>query len=390
MQDVFRVIEKARASRGHVLIRGESGTGKELVARAIQGTGAPEGGPGGIVIVNCCAISDGLIESELFGHARGAFSGAVADREGLFEIADGGTLFLDEIGDIPLRSQTKLLRVLQEGEFRRVGENKLRHVSVRVIAATNRNLEEAVKQGQFREDLYYRLNVIPVVLPPLRSRLSDVPLLVRHFLAKHQRRSQAKVGMSEEALALLMEYAFPGNIRELENIVQRAISFARGPFITREEIDDYLKSGAFAGGVLGEAGSGSSGALRASMSLDALTFPTLKGHLRRIEREFVLARLAAAGWSVSDAARSMEITRTALHNRMKKLGINSKEQRQAMPSGMAAKPTGSAGKADGSSDKPNGLAAAPRGRVGGKPLEGGTPAAGATPAGGGSTGPIRP
>jgi DNA-binding NtrC family response regulator len=363
MQEVFRVIEKARASRGHVLIRGESGTGKELVARAIQGVGAPEGGPGGIVVVNCCAISDGLIESELFGHARGAFSGAVADREGLFEIADGGTLFLDEIGDIPLRSQTKLLRVLQEGEFRRVGENKLRHVSVRVIAATNRNLEEAVKQGHFREDLYYRLNVIPILLPPLRSRLSDVPLLVRHFLAKHQRRSQAKVGISEEALSLLMEYAFPGNIRELENIVQRAISFARGPLISRDEIDGYLKSGSFAGGVLGEAGSGiGAGGPGASMSLDALTFPNLKNHLRRIEREFVLARLAAAGWSVSDAARSMEITRTALHNRMKKLGINSKELRQAMPSGLASVPSG---------------------RIGG------TPVAGETSAGGESTGQIR-
>src|SRR4051812_34910156 len=188
MEEVFRLIEKARHSRGTVLISGESGTGKELVARAIFGAEAAAP-THNFVIVNCCAISDGLIESELFGHAKGAFSGAVADREGLFEVADGSTLFLDEIGDIPLRSQTKLLRILQEGEFRRVGENKVRHVSVRVIAATNRNLTEAIKQGHFREDLYYRLNVIPIQLPPLRSRIADVPLLVRHFLSKHQKRS---------------------------------------------------------------------------------------------------------------------------------------------------------------------------------------------------------
>jgi DNA-binding NtrC family response regulator len=313
MQEVFRVIEKARQSRGNVLIRGESGTGKELVARAIHG-GQPGEEKAGIVIVNCCAISEGLIESELFGHARGAFSGAVADREGLFEVADGGTIFLDEIGDIPLRSQTKLLRVLQEGEFRRVGENKVRHVSVRVIASTNRNLEEAVKAGHFREDLYYRLNVIPIHLPPLRSRLSDVPLLVRHFLAKHQRRSATKVGMGDEALEALMDYAFPGNIRELENIVQRAVSLAKGPFITRPEIEAYLRSGDYSGSPLA-----------AGFSLNGLTFPTLRSQLRRIEREFVLQRLMAAGWSVTDAARSMEITRTALHNRMKKLGIDSKE-----------------------------------------------------------------
>ncbi|HLP42026.1 MAG TPA: sigma-54 dependent transcriptional regulator, partial [Fibrobacteria bacterium] len=313
MREVFRVIEKARHSRGNVLIRGESGTGKELVARAIHG-GRPGEEKAGIVIVNCCAISEGLIESELFGHARGAFSGAVADRQGLFEIADGGTLFLDEIGDIPLRSQTKLLRILQEGEFRRVGENKVRHVNVRVIAATNRNLEEAVKSGHFREDLYYRLNVIPVHLPPLRSRLSDVPLLVRHFLAKHQRPSASKVGMGDEALESLMDYAFPGNIRELENIVQRAVSLAKGPFITRREIEAYLQSDDYSGSPVAT-----------GFSLNGLTFPTLRSQLRRIEREFVLQRLMAAGWNVTDAARGMEITRTALHNRMKKLGIDSKE-----------------------------------------------------------------
>ncbi len=319
MGEIFRLIEKARNSRGHVLIRGESGTGKELVARAIysnESTLAP--GPNGFVIVNCCAISEGLIESELFGHARGAFSGAVSDREGLFEVAEGGTIFLDEIGDIPLRSQTKLLRILQEGEFRRVGENKVRHVNVRVIAATNRNLEEAITAGHFREDLYYRLNVIPIQLPTLRARITDIPLLVRHFLNKHQKRSAIKIILADDALEALMRYPFPGNIRELENIVQRAISFAIGPQITKSEIENYLRSVAETPGQ------------PIVVALDMQTYPSLKGHLGKIERDFLVARLQASDWSVSDAAKGMEITRTALHNKMKKLGIRSKELKAAV------------------------------------------------------------
>ena len=272
MQEVFRLIEKARNSRGHVLIRGESGTGKELVARAIYTSEAL--GSNGFVIVNCCAISEGLIESELFGHAKGAFSGAVTDREGLFEVAKEGTIFLDEIGDIPLRSQTKLLRILQEGEFRRVGENKVRHVNVRVIAATNRNLEAAIKEGLFREDLYYRLNVIPINLPPLRSRSSDIPILVRHFLAKHQNRSSIKILIQDDALEALKEYPFPGNIRELENVIQRAISFAKGPQITKIEVDGYLKNSAIPLG------------LPLVVALDQQTYPSLKSHLQKIERDF--------------------------------------------------------------------------------------------------------
>jgi DNA-binding NtrC family response regulator len=320
MAEVFRVIDKARHSRGHVLIRGESGTGKELVARAIytSDAGASAAAAGNnFVIVNCCAISEGLIESELFGHAKGAFSGALSDREGLFEVADNGTIFLDEIGDIPLRSQTKLLRILQEGEFRRVGENKVRHVNVRVIAATNRNLEEAIKDGHFREDLYYRLNVIPINLPPLRSRITDVPLLVRHFLAKHQKRNAAKVGVSDEAMESLVRYDYPGNIRELENIIQRAISFAKGAQITKSEVEAYLKA------------SPAPQAQPLFEALDKQTYPTLKSHLKKIEREYLMSKLKTSGWSVSDAAKGMDITRTALHNKMKKLGIDSKAMRQS-------------------------------------------------------------
>lgn len=315
MQEVYRLIEKARISRGHVLIRGESGTGKELVARAIYT--AETASTNGFVIVNCCAISEGLIESELFGHSKGAFSGAVADREGLFEVADGGTIFLDEIGDIPLRSQTKLLRILQEGEFRRVGENKTRHVNVRVIAATNRDLEQAIKAGEFREDLYYRLNVIPIQLPPLRERLSDVPHLIRHFLAKHQKKSETKIVIQESAIIALMNYSFPGNIRELENVMQRAISFAKGAQITKTELETYLKN----------ANQPQSQPL--VLALDKQTYPSLKGHLQKIERDFVLAKLKLSDWNVSNAAQLMHITRTALHNRMKKLGIRSKELKLA-------------------------------------------------------------
>jgi two-component system nitrogen regulation response regulator NtrX len=204
-------------------------------------------------------------------------------------------------------------------------------VNVRVIAATNRNLEEAIKSGHFREDLYYRLNVIPIGLPPLRSRIVDVPLLVRHFLGKHQKRNSAKVGIGDEAMALLSQYAFPGNIRELENIIQRAISFAKGPIIARSEVEAYLKSGS------------SAVAQPLVVALDKQTYPTLKSHLRKIERDFVLARLKDCNWSVSDAAKVMEITRTALHNKMKKLGINGKELRQG---GVSAEGSGSAGSED--------------------------------------------
>jgi DNA-binding NtrC family response regulator len=314
MLEVHRLIERARQSRASVLVRGESGTGKELVARAIYQT---EGRQGHFVIVNCAAISEGLIESELFGHSRGAFSGAVGDREGLFETADGGTLFLDEIGDIPPRLQTKLLRALQEGEFRRVGENRLRHASVRVIAATNRDLERAIETGLFREDLYYRLNVIPINLPPLRERLDDLPTLIRHFLHKHQRGATSPVRLSEAAIERLQQYDFPGNVRELENIVVRAISLTRGSVIEPEELEEFLK----------RASTGNRTSLGPSAIFE-MDYPGFKSHLRQQEKDYILARLRENHWNVSDAARSMGMTRTALHNRLKKLGILSKEMKR--------------------------------------------------------------
>lgn len=314
MLEVYRLIERARESRASVLVRGESGTGKELVARAIYQT---EPRQGHFVIVNCAAISDGLIESELFGHARGAFSGAVGDREGLFEAADNGTLFLDEIGDIPPRLQTKLLRALQEGEFRRVGENRLRHANVRVIAATNRDLERAIETSQFREDLYYRLNVIPILLPPLRDRLSDIPVLVRHFLHKHQRGTLPPVRFGETALQRLQEYEYPGNVRELENIVVRAVSLSRSSVLEAADLEDFLRQPLQMGR--------QTALLPAAADMDYNGF---KSNLRRLEKDYILARLRENRWNVSDAARSMSMTRTALHNRLKKLGVASKEMKR--------------------------------------------------------------
>jgi transcriptional regulator with GAF, ATPase, and Fis domain len=322
MQEVFRLIEKAKVSRAPGLIQGESGTGKELVARAIS-----QGGPseGKLVVVNCCALSDSLIESELFGHARGSFSGALGDREGLFETADGGTLFLDEIGDIPPRSQAKLLRVLQEGELRRVGENRLRHVQVRILAATNRNLREAIDHRQFREDLYYRLNVIPVYLPPLRERPSDIPSLATHFLHKHRRKG-ATNSLSEAAVSRLQRYPFPGNIRELENVMQRAVSLARSAVITERDIEACLQSPdpgqvsvpAFAG----------------------RTYPELKHHLRSLERDFLGQCLRAHGFRVSDAAKSLGVARTALHNRIKALEIKTQNEGGKNSTGDGRRATG--------------------------------------------------
>jgi DNA-binding NtrC family response regulator len=314
MLEVQRLIERARQNRASVLVRGESGTGKELVARAIyQG----ESRQGHFVVVNCAAISEGLIESELFGHARGAFSGAVVDREGLFEAADGGTLFLDEIGDIPPKLQTKLLRALQEGEFRRVGENRLRHASVRVIAATNRDLERAIETGLFREDLYYRLNVIPINLPPLRERIDDIPRLVRHFMQKHQRGALPPLHLADGAIERLQQYDFPGNVRELENIVVRALSLTPGPIIEAIDLEAFLKQ------VAGNPRQGLDLA-----ALQELDYPGFKSHLRQQEKDYILARLREMRWNVSDAARSMGMTRTALHNRLKKLGVQSKEMKR--------------------------------------------------------------
>ncbi len=241
MQQIFRLVELLRGNDAAVLIGGESGTGKELVARAIHETSHRNDRP--FVAVNCAAIPAQLMESELFGHVRGAFTGAVRDRPGRFEAADGGTLFLDEVGDLPLELQGKLLRAIQQRAFERVGENRTRTVDVRVIAATNKDLGRAVAEGRFRDDLYYRLRVIPLMVPPLRRRREDIPLLLQHFLGRIGQRHGRALRLSPGAIRVLMAYDWPGNVRELENVLEYAITVCEGQTIHVGDLPPELRPG---------------------------------------------------------------------------------------------------------------------------------------------------
>ncbi|MBI5167189.1 MAG: sigma-54-dependent Fis family transcriptional regulator [candidate division NC10 bacterium] len=242
MQEVFELIEAVAQNTATVLIVGESGTGKELVANAIHQRSPRKDGP--FVKLSCAALPETLLESELFGHEKGAFTGAIRQRKGRFELADGGTLFLDEVGEIPLSLQVKLLRVLQEREFERLGGTETLKVDVRIICATKRDLAEGVKKGAFREDLYYRLNVIPIYLPHLRKRKEDIPLLVDHFLRLYsQKMGRAEKGISEEALGLLMNYDYPGNVRELESAIERAVALGKGEAIGPSDLPLAVREG---------------------------------------------------------------------------------------------------------------------------------------------------
>lgn len=244
MQEVFNTIDSIAGTTSTVLILGESGTGKELVARAVHKRSKRKDKP--FVVINCAALSEHLLESELFGHKKGSFTGAINDKKGLFEEADGGTIFLDEIGEVPSLIQVKLLRVLQEGEMRAVGGNQSKHVDVRVIAATNRELQQFVKDGGFREDLYYRLNVISITLPPLRERPEDVPILAYHFLEKYRNKMEKEVTkISVDALQSLQSYRWVGNVRELENIIERAVVLVNGDTITARDLPPRLLGEAF-------------------------------------------------------------------------------------------------------------------------------------------------
>ncbi len=241
IRKVFSLIEKVSASDATVLILGESGTGKELVATTIHYQSRRKDKP--LIKVNCAALPEGLIESELFGHERGAFTGAVKRKPGRFELANGGTIFLDEIGDLPLATQSKILRVIQEREFERIGGTGTLTVDVRLITATNKNLEEEVKAGRFREDLYYRLNVIPISLPPLRERREDIPSLIEFFLDKYNARLSKGVRFSKGAVEELLRYDFPGNVRELENIIERCMTLSASEVITEEELPSFIRNG---------------------------------------------------------------------------------------------------------------------------------------------------
>ncbi len=295
MQQVCGIVRRVASTEATVLISGESGTGKELIARATHSGSERHAAP--FIAVNCAAIPRDLLESELFGHLRGAFTGAVKDRKGKFEQADGGTLFLDEVGELPVELQPKLLRALQEREIEPVG-GSVRKVDVRVVAATNRDLEAAIDEGSFREDLYYRLAVIPILLPPLRARRADIPLLVRHFLGKH-----GNVACSVAALEALSSYNWPGNVRELENAVERMVILRRGEGIELDDLPPKIRhpKQGVAGGVLNLPDGGYS--------------------LEDLEKEAVLEALRRNDWNQTRAAAFLRIPRHTLIYRLEKYGI---------------------------------------------------------------------
>ena len=328
MQAIREIVGTVAASPSTVLITGESGTGKELVARALHLGSARRAQP--FIKVNCAAIPAGLVESELFGHERGAFTGAVSSRAGRFELADGGTLFLDEVSEIPKEIQVKLLRAIQESEFERVGGVKTLRVNVRLIAATNRNLEELIRDNHFREDLYYRLNVVPIHLPALRERLEDLPLLVAHFVQRcNERLGKAVQGLTPAALAALEHYPWPGNIRELENLIERMVLFASGPLVDEDDLPD-----AYAGEVGGSAPLPSESSAR--LAIDArderqIRLPlsslghdlkeAVKAGSRLVEEALIREALAKTDGNVTRSARALGISRRSLQSKMKELGL---------------------------------------------------------------------
>jgi DNA-binding NtrC family response regulator len=299
MRDVGRLIEEVARSEVTVLIEGESGTGKEIVARAIHFKSSRREHP--FVSVNCAALADQLLESELFGHAKGAFTGAVASKPGRFQLAHGGTLFLDEIGDLSPKGQGDLLRVLEDGCFRMVGGTEVVHVDVRVIAATNKNLEETVAAGKFREDLFYRLQIVPVALPPLRERAEDIPLLIaaflEHFAAKHRRRRKT---FSREAMQLCQRFPWPGNVRQLRNIVERLIITCPGTMIEMEDLPDFLCEH-------------DQNANRFTIQADMT--------IAEIERLAIRQTLTHVGSNREEAAKVLGISRRTLQYKLKQYGL---------------------------------------------------------------------
>jgi two-component system response regulator AtoC len=304
MRVVFRTLEKVADYKTTVLIEGESGTGKELVARALHERSSRASRS--FVAVNCGAIPGTLLESELFGHKRGAFTDASSDKRGLFEEADGGTLFLDEIGELPLALQVKLLRALQEGIIRRLGDTRDVKIDVRVVAATVRDLGLEVKEGRFREDLYYRLNVLPLRVPPLRERREDIPLLVEHFLVKNNARLGTKMrGVSPRAHKLLLEYPWPGNVRELENTVERSVVLAEGDTLDEADLPERLRAG--------------KDAVQATLDAGELS---IKKTTRVIEETLIRRALDKTRGNRTAAAKLLEISHRALLYKIKDYGVD--------------------------------------------------------------------
>jgi DNA-binding NtrC family response regulator len=298
MERIFDLISNIADTRSTVLIQGESGTGKELIARAIHYGSNRAHHP--FISVSCAALVDSLLESELFGHEKGAFTDAKTLKRGKFELADGGSLFLDEVGEISPKLQLNLLRVLQEREFHRVGGEEPIRVDVRIIAATNRNIDEAVREGRFREDLYYRLNVISIQIPPLRDRKEDVPPLVEHFIEKFNMESGKKVeSVSEEALQLLLEHDWPGNVRELENVVERAVIINKGGVILPGDLPPHLSS----------------------PTGENLSVPFVQSTLQEVERLHILRTLNENEWNIQRSARVLGIDRSTLYAKIKRYDL---------------------------------------------------------------------
>jgi DNA-binding NtrC family response regulator len=303
MRDIFGTVERVAPTRATVLLCGESGVGKDLIARAIHHHSPRDGRP--FVKINCTALPENLMESELFGYEKGAFTGANTTKPGKFEQADTGTVFLDEIGDVPASVQVKLLRILQEREFERLGSNKTRHIDVRVLAATNVDLRAALEQGTFREDLYYRLNVLPINIPPLRDRKEDIPFLADHFVKKLRKDLGASAqSISEAAIQRLLEYRWPGNVRELENVIERSMVLATGPTLEAADIKLDLAPKPRTAAV-------TDGFLPDGMTLDDF------------ERSIIREALHRADGNKSQAARLLGLTRNALRYRLSQMGIES-------------------------------------------------------------------
>jgi nitrogen regulation protein NR(I) len=316
LHEIFKIIDKVADTPSTVLITGESGTGKELIATALHDGSSRRDKP--LIRINCAAIPKDLMESELFGYERGAFTGAVTSKPGRFELADGGTLFLDEVGEIPLEMQVKLLRVLQESEFERVGGIKTTRVDVRLVAATNRDLKKEVEANRFRGDLFFRINVVPLWLPPLRDRNSDIPMLVTHFIEKFNKRLNKRItGIEEDALTLLKGYNWPGNIRELENMMERVIVFADGPQILARDLPDTVRGNSTSPG---------------SNNTEASPAPgetSLKDAVRlaqaEVEKSMIIKALEATSGNVTRAAKLLQISRKSLQTKMKEFGLRDED-----------------------------------------------------------------
>ena len=307
MKEIFSVIEKVSNSNTTIIINGETGTGKGLIARAIHESSDRNNNP--FIQINCGAISEGLLESELFGHVKGAFTGAIKNRSGKFELAERGTIFLDEIGDMSTDLQVKVLRVLEENEFEPVGGSKTIKANVRVIAATHRDLEEEVQKGNFREDLFYRLYVIPMVLPPLKEKKSDIPLLVSHFLDMFcQEKKKDDITISNEALEILMNYFWPGNVRELKNLIERLVVLSESTEITPRDLPKKLKTIKLPEMLPGIGASG-----------EGVDFNTA---VTEYEKTLIINALEKTNWIKNKAADFLQIKRTTLVEKIKRHKIN--------------------------------------------------------------------